>query len=230
MKPSNKQKIMNSAIDLFSEKGYTETTVRELAAVSGVKEASLYNYFPSKSAILDFILSEYSRLSREIGFFLKDNLPALEKNPTADDIVSCLMQSLPEDTMQYYLKVLHVILQEQHRNPLVSKLMCEKLILDNERAVKTIFHTLKDFDILHPDTDPDFWMKVHSSLLYAFSSRLFLGIGDNSPEFSGKGLAELLRDLYSMLLATCSVRQPGSPVADAGDGAGSPNGLGVGNE
>ena len=218
MKPSNKQKILNCAIDLFAEKGYTETTVRELAAVSGVKEASLYNYFPSKNSILEYILAEYSRLSREIGGFLKENLPALEKNPTADDIVACLMQSLPEDTMHYYLKILHVILQEQHRNPLVSKLMCEKLILDNERAVKTIFHTLKDFDILHPDTDPDFWMKVHSSLLYAFSSRLFLGIGENSPEFSGKGLAELLRDLYSMLLATCSVRQPEplSTEADAG--------------
>ena len=52
-KISTRQKILDCAIDLFATKGYTETTVRELAAAVGVKEASIYNHFSSKNSILE---------------------------------------------------------------------------------------------------------------------------------------------------------------------------------
>ena len=50
-KRSTKQRILRSAIDLFAKKGYTETSIRELAAAVGVKEASIYNHFLSKNSI-----------------------------------------------------------------------------------------------------------------------------------------------------------------------------------
>ena len=202
-KTSTKQRILDSATDLFAMKGYTETTIRELAAVVGVKEASIYNHFPSKKAILECILEEYSQFTNS--FFDRRDLSMLRDNPTADDILSCMMLSFPDGKAEYYLKKLCVVLQEQHRNPIVRKFVSEQLILSTEQVSRMVIDKLKEFHILRPDTNPDFWAKMHSSLVYAFDSRLSLGIGDSSPGFSGLGLAELLRGLYDMMLKTCKI-------------------------
>ncbi|HEY7891331.1 MAG TPA: TetR/AcrR family transcriptional regulator [Solirubrobacteraceae bacterium] len=45
-------RILEVAAELFDERGYRGTTMRELASGVGVKAASLYNHFPSKQAIL----------------------------------------------------------------------------------------------------------------------------------------------------------------------------------
>ena len=201
---STKQKILERAIDLFSMSGYTETTVRELAASVGLKEASLYNHFPSKNAILEHILEEYSQFTR--ANFGKDRLSALKDNPTADGILSSMSLSFPKGREEYYLKMLYVILQEQHRNPLVKQFVTQDFILGNENSIRTMIENLKDLGILKSDTDPDYWVKLHSSLLYTFASRLMLGIGDNSPDFTGMGMTEMLKNMYDNMLKLCGTK------------------------
>jgi AcrR family transcriptional regulator len=49
-----KQKIISCALDLFATKGYTETGVREIAANVGIKSASFFYHFETKSAIGSF--------------------------------------------------------------------------------------------------------------------------------------------------------------------------------
>lgn len=46
------QAILDSAYDLFSERGYHSTTLQEIAELSGVGVSSLYSYFPSKIHLL----------------------------------------------------------------------------------------------------------------------------------------------------------------------------------
>ena len=207
-KTSTKQRILDSATELFATKGYTETTIRELAAVVGVKEASIYNHFPSKNAILESILGEYAE-EIVIGFVDYGKISILEKNPTVDGIMSCMEFRFPEGREEYFLKQLYVILQEQHRNPTVRKFMCEQIILTTEHIFRTIVIKLKESRILRPDTDPDFWARINASLIYTFSSRRLLGIGDNAPDFSGKGLFELLRNVYGFMLQMCHVENDG---------------------
>ena len=50
-----KKKILEAAIELFSRKGYSDVSVRELTGEVGIKESSLYNHFKSKEAILEMI-------------------------------------------------------------------------------------------------------------------------------------------------------------------------------
>lgn len=46
------QAILDSAHDLFSQKGYHDTTLQEIADLAGVGVSSLYSYFPSKLHLL----------------------------------------------------------------------------------------------------------------------------------------------------------------------------------
>ncbi len=50
---------MELAAELFAERGYRATTVREIADAAGVLSGSLYHHFDSKESIIDELLSSY---------------------------------------------------------------------------------------------------------------------------------------------------------------------------
>lgn len=50
--PSTRERILDIALDLFVRKGYTETSLREIAAELGFSKAALYYHFESKQDIL----------------------------------------------------------------------------------------------------------------------------------------------------------------------------------
>jgi len=55
---SNREKILECALDLFSSRGYDAVGVQEVADCSGVQKPTLYHYFGSKSGLLKTLLEE----------------------------------------------------------------------------------------------------------------------------------------------------------------------------
>src|SRR6202042_3724784 len=51
--------VVQLAADLFAQKGYRATTVREVADAAGILSGSLYHHFDSKESIGDEILSGF---------------------------------------------------------------------------------------------------------------------------------------------------------------------------
>ena len=202
-KLSTKEKIMNTAIDLFSKSGYEKVSMRDIAGEIGINAASIYNHFPSKNSIMESILKDYmeqiQNRNSDPSFF-----SYLRENPTTDGIMVFMQFLFPRDNLEYYLKVMRVILQEQHRDPVIRQYIAETF-LSTEQYIKTVFDMLKEFNIIRQDSDPDFWMKIASSLIYAFSNRVMLGVGDSLPDHSDMGLTELLRFMFDMMLETCAV-------------------------
>jgi len=47
-----KKTIVNSALTLFEEKGFTDVSIKEIAAHAQVSQVSIYNYFGSKKALV----------------------------------------------------------------------------------------------------------------------------------------------------------------------------------
>jgi len=52
---STKQKILEAAIDLFSQNGFSAVSVREITKQVGIKESALYNHYKTKDEILETI-------------------------------------------------------------------------------------------------------------------------------------------------------------------------------
>lgn len=59
MKTQTKDKIFDTALDLFSKKGYDSVSVRTIASEVGIKESSIYNHYSSKKDILMSILNYF---------------------------------------------------------------------------------------------------------------------------------------------------------------------------
>lgn len=53
-----KEHIIEAALSLFSEKGFENTRVDEIAETAGVNKALIYYHFESKEAILNYLLEE----------------------------------------------------------------------------------------------------------------------------------------------------------------------------
>ena len=56
-----KQRILDEALTLFSEKGYANVFVGDIAERVGIKAPSLYKHYKSKKAIFDAIIDEMNR-------------------------------------------------------------------------------------------------------------------------------------------------------------------------
>jgi AcrR family transcriptional regulator len=66
-----RQAILDSAYDLFSERGYHSTTLQEVAELAGIGVSSLYSYFPSKLHLLYAVFEpwhkgEFEQLEKRI--------------------------------------------------------------------------------------------------------------------------------------------------------------------
>ncbi|QYG91445.1 TetR family transcriptional regulator [Iamia sp. SCSIO 61187] len=59
--------LQRSAIDLFLEQGYDETTVQDITDAAGVSQRTFFRYFPTKDAVL---LTEHARREREVSELL----------------------------------------------------------------------------------------------------------------------------------------------------------------
>lgn len=59
-----RQRLLKAGIDLFAEKGYASTSVREIVALAGVTKPVLYYYFQSKQGLFSSILDYACELSR----------------------------------------------------------------------------------------------------------------------------------------------------------------------
>jgi AcrR family transcriptional regulator len=46
-------RIINAAMRCVAEKGYSKATIRSIACMAGMTSASLYNYFPNRSALME---------------------------------------------------------------------------------------------------------------------------------------------------------------------------------
>jgi AcrR family transcriptional regulator len=74
---STRERILNVALDLFIEKGFDKTSLREIAEQLGVTKAALYYHFASKE---DILMALHLRL-HEFGFVALSKLGDQEPTP-----------------------------------------------------------------------------------------------------------------------------------------------------
>jgi AcrR family transcriptional regulator len=58
-RPVTQEDLLGVAVDLFADRGYAATTVRDIAAAAGIHSGSLYHHIDSKESIIDAILSRF---------------------------------------------------------------------------------------------------------------------------------------------------------------------------
>ena len=102
---NTKEKILDEALTLFSEKGYANVFVGDIADRVGIKAPSLYKHYKNKKAIFDAIIDEMNRRFEE-------QAKAMQINGTDAAADAGIYKSLPEDQLlklgrEFFLYYLH---------------------------------------------------------------------------------------------------------------------------
>ena len=130
-----KQKILDEALRLFSERGYDAVSVGEIAQAVGVKAPSLYNHFPGKQAIFEAIVestaARYEADTGKIDIHVQDaaqDIPVFTEI-TGDALFAKVRQifeySLHNDTIRRFRRMMTI---EQFRSPELAALYSRRYV------------------------------------------------------------------------------------------------------
>lgn len=99
---TTKEKIIETALELFSQRGYDGVSVRDIARAVGIRESSLYNHFENKQAIFDGIV-DFCVQQSEV-YFRQSSLPFAEGDDTSvyQGIGLDRLQELIERTFRFF--------------------------------------------------------------------------------------------------------------------------------
>lgn len=204
MKQENtKQKIIETALTLFSERGYDAVSVGEIAAAVGIKAPSLYNHFPSKQSIFDAIVEttalQYEKDTDRIDIHVQSAAADVPMLMTIGDeelfekVRQIFDYSLHNDNIRKFRKMMTI---EQFRSPSLGELYTRRF---SERLVDyhaEIFRSLTAAGVIRGgDTNA-------LALMYVAPVITLIGVCDRQPEREAECLEKLkahVKQFYSMV-------------------------------
>lgn len=123
-KESRPSEIIEAAFDLFAEKGFSATKMDEIARKAGISKGSLYNYFKSKEAIFEAVVTE-------------DIIPIIDQveeavivgQETPEETIRCLVNGLIAHTQGTRLEIIpKLIVSESGNFPDLTKFYVDQVI------------------------------------------------------------------------------------------------------
>jgi len=146
---NTKKRILDAALTLFSEKGYTNVFVAEIAEAVGIKAPSLYKHYKSKrdifNAILDEMKASYDTRAAALGIN--------GSNAAADamvyfDVSEDMLVEMGMSLFGYFLhddytrKFRKMLTLEQYQDPELAQLFSRQYIDDSLKYQSMMFDIL----------------------------------------------------------------------------------------
>ena len=184
-------KILDKALELFSERGYDAVSVGEIAGAVGIKAPSLYNHFPSKQAIFDAIVeataAQYEEDTGKIDIHVQNaaqDIPAfaaITEEALFEKVRQIFDYSLRSEPVRRFRRMMTI---EQFRSPQLAELYTKRY---TERLLSyhaAIFRSRIAAGEISGDPDA-------LALLYVAPVLTLLGICDRQPEREDECLSAL---------------------------------------
>lgn len=154
MKTQTKDKIFDTALDLFSKKGYDSVSVRTIASEVGIKESSIYNHYSSKKDILMSILNYFEEYFK--GNLLDDEniRKLLEENPEEfyHQGSEMFKQQIFEEKI---LKIMKLIFVQMYQIDEVKEFFLREILGGSTDFWSDVFEILIQKNVIGSDCNPN---------------------------------------------------------------------------
>jgi len=132
-----KEKILKTALKLFSAKGYKATTVRDIAGAMGVKQSALYNHFKNKDEILETLIGNLTSSAIVTLFADKEPQTAAKQGKSLLMGIATTFKLLSFDSQNEAL--FKLLMQEMFRNERIREIYNEHFYQENVKKLSTYF-------------------------------------------------------------------------------------------
>ncbi len=143
---STKERIKNTALDLFAKEGYAGSSIRNIAKIVGIRESAIYNHYGSKEEIIEAIFIDFKKNSESTGLLTDELLDEIE-NPYK--FISDFCEKLLRfwDTPKQK-KLIRLLMVEEFRDYKIDKLSLNDLIEDLRKIWEMIFAEITKYGLI----------------------------------------------------------------------------------
>ena len=173
-----KEEILDAALNLFSQKGFSTVSIRDICSVVNIKESTVYYHFQNKEAILNEILKQFENHSESLIAKMSSAFPALMSDPQK---IEKLLPKIMNEYIDGYLtdpfcnKVIRILSIDQLHNPKVHQLYSYWLFEKPLEIQQFIFSIFNNAGIVSCD-DPAFAAeKFYAPFFFCLSRYLISG-------------------------------------------------------
>lgn len=178
--------ILEAAESVFSQKGYERATTREIAEAADVSEGTLYNYFGSKSDLLDAVAQSFAN-------DIADEIAALEADNLHDMMAELLTARLRSGRER---RLLMLFLFEARLSPKVHRSFIQDALQQIISQTEQRFRKLIESGVMRP-VEPAVAARAISATIMGFAALYEMGqYGKEVNGFSPQKWGEELTDLF----------------------------------
>lgn len=167
-----RKRIQIVALDLFSKKGFKSTSVREIAALIGIKDSSLYFHYKNKQDILDSLMLDFVNISEGMMGFMYQMCDGITEI-SDDDFYNVTNQYIQSYFMNEFIgKFIMVMTHERSHN---AQLQVEYLKWCIEKPIEfqcLIMKKLQDIDYLKKSDTQYMALQYYSPIFLFFNQYL----------------------------------------------------------
>jgi TetR/AcrR family transcriptional regulator len=129
------RQLLETALNVFSRKGFKGSTTKEIAAAAGVTEAIIFQHFPSKEALYSAVLELH--------------LDKGEEQKRSEELIDCMERNDDEGLMKAFILQ---ILRSYRRNAALHRVILFAALEGHEQGLQRLhqqfsptFERLKDY-------------------------------------------------------------------------------------
>lgn len=155
-----RSRILNAALAAFSEKGYDQATMEDIAHKLGVSKGALYLYFNSKEEL-------FEKITEERQHNLRETLRASLKDGALVEYTKKFFDAVIDQQDKYHISLTFEVISEAARNDALRAILLE----DHDKCLRILsefLHEQQEQGLIRDDVD------VHSLSLGI--SALFNGL------------------------------------------------------
>ncbi len=183
MAKDTKERILATALEMFSQNGYAGTNIRELTAALGLVKSSMYKHFASKediwNALLDRMIAYYGER-----FGSPERLPPVPDSPEAFIAMTMRMANLTIHDAQIVM-TRKVLTLEQFRDDRARALATKHFLTGLTEMFTHIFAGMMEKGLLRRD-DP-----AMLAFAYATPISALIHLCDREPEKTDEALRQI---------------------------------------
>lgn len=172
--------ILRSAAELFAQRGYTATTMNEVAAACGVSKPTLYHYFSDKGALLGEIVGDHVARLQALA---AEGSTAGAAEPRLRDLIRRFMRAYASAQSE------HRVLTEDVK---FLDAQAGQVVLEAQRDLVQVFSDA--IGDCRPDLDPQMH-KPLAMLLFGMINWTFTWLRRQGP-LTHEALADIVADLF----------------------------------
>ncbi len=152
--PDKQRRILEAAISISNEKGFSSTTTSEIAKKAGVAEGTIFRYFKTKKDIMHGIMLQAINIATDKIIF--SSLEKIFDNLENKDLRTVLREILVDrlELVQRFFPMFRVLVSEALYHQDIRDAVIEKLGTRMDQKIKQLCTLMVENGQLRSDMDP----------------------------------------------------------------------------